>query len=93
MAGIIFSISSNFVLNKYWTFEDRNFTPKRTIIQYCKFMGFSSIGALIQLGMVYQLVDGFSLSYPVALIMAVGTAAFSNFILNKRWTFNETVWS
>lgn len=93
MAGIIFSISSNFVLNKYWTFEDRNFTPKRTVIQYCKFMGFSSIGALIQLGMVYQLVDGFSLSYPVALIMAVGTAAFSNFILNKRWTFNETVWS
>ena len=93
MAGIIFSISSNFVLNKYWTFEDRNFTPKRTVIQYCKFTGFSSIGALIQLGMVYQLVDGFSLSYPVALIMAVGTAAFSNFILNKRWTFNETVWS
>jgi len=91
--GIMFSISSNFVLNKYWTFEDRDFTPKRTAIQYGKFVGFSSIGALVQLGMVYYLVDGFSLSYPIALVLAVGTAAFSNFILNKKWTFKEKVWS
>jgi dolichol-phosphate mannosyltransferase len=91
--GIIFSISSNFILNKYWTFEDRDFTPKRTVIQYGKFTGFSSIGALIQLGMVYYLVDGLSLSYPIALVLAVGTAAFSNFVLNKKWTFKEKVWS
>ena len=91
--GIMFSISSNFVLNKYWTFEDRDFTPKRTAIQYGKFVGFSSIGALVQLGMVYYLVDGFSLSYPIALVLAVGTAAFSNFVLNKKWTFKEKVWS
>ena len=91
--GIAFSITSNFVLNKYWTFEDRDFTPKKTTIQYGKFAGFSSIGALIQLGMVYYLVDGFSLSYPIALVLAVGTAAFSNFVLNKRWTFKEKVWS
>ena len=91
--GIIFSISSNFILNKYWTFEDRDFTPKRTVIQYGKFVGFSSIGALIQLGMVYYLVDGLSLSYPIALVLAVGTAAFSNFVLNKKWTFKEKVWS
>lgn len=91
--GILFSISSNFVLNKYWTFEDKDFSPKRTILQYGKFTGFSSIGALVQLGMVYYLVDGFSLSYPIALVLAVGTAAFSNFVLNKRWTFKERVWS
>jgi len=93
LLGILFSISSNFVLNKYWTFEDRDFSPKRTAIQYGKFAGFSSIGALVQLGMVYYLVDGFSLSYPIALVLAVGTAAFSNFILNKKWTFKERVWS
>ena len=91
--GIVFSISSNFVLNKYWTFEDKDFTPKRTVIQYGKFAGFSSIGALVQLGMVFYLVDGFSLSYPIALVLAVGTAAFSNFVLNKKWTFKEKVWS
>ena len=90
--GIMFSITSNFFLNKYWTFEDRDFAAKKTIIQYGKFAGFSSIGALVQLGMVYYLVDGFSMSYPIALVTAVATAAFSNFILNKKWTFKEKVW-
>lgn len=91
--GIMFSITSNFALNKYWTFEDRDFAPKKTMIQYGKFAGFSSIGALVQLGMVYYLVDEFSLAYPAALVLAVGTAAFSNFVLNKKWTFREKVWS
>lgn len=90
--GIMFSITSNFILNKYWTFEDRDFAVKRTIIQYGKFAGFSSIGALVQLGMVYYLVDEITMSYPIALVSAVATAAFSNFILNKKWTFKEKVW-
>jgi len=91
--GIVFSITSNFILNKYWTFEDRDFAIKRTIMQYGKFSGFSSIGALVQLGIVYYLVDKVSMSYPIALVSAVATAAFSNFILNKKWTFKEKVWS
>ena len=91
--GIMFSITSNFFLNKYWTFEDRDFSKKRTLVQYGKFVGFSSIGALAQLGMVYYLVDELNVSYPISLVLAVGTAAFSNFILNKRWTFKEKVWS
>jgi dolichol-phosphate mannosyltransferase len=93
MMGIAFSITSNFFLNKHWTFEDRDFSTKRTITQYGKFAGFSSIGALVQLGMVYYLVDQLNISYPISLILAVGTAAFSNFILNKKWTFRENVWS
>ena len=91
--GIMFSITSNFFLNKYWTFEDRDFSSKRTLVQYGKFAGFSSIGAIVQLGMVYYLVDGWNLVYPVSLTLAVGVAAFSNFILNKKWTFKEKVWS
>ncbi|QMU55294.1 MAG: glycosyltransferase [Nitrosopumilus sp.] len=93
LMGIMFSITSNFILNKYWTFEDRDFSTKRTLIQYGKFAGFSSIGALVQLGMVYYLVDELSVLYPVSLILAVGIAAFSNFVLNKKWTFKEKVWS
>ena len=93
MIGIALSITSNFVLNKYWTFEDRDFSAKKTLLQYGKFAGFSSIGALVQLGMVFYLVDQSNLSYPFSLILAVGTAAFGNFLLNKKWTFKEKVWS
>ena len=91
--GILFAITSNFFLHKYWTFSDRNFSLKRTIIQYSKFAGFSSVSGLVQIGMVYYFVNEFSLSYPISLLLAVLTAAISNFILNKRWTFNEKVWS
>ena len=91
--GIVASMTTNFVLNKLWTFEDRNFGRKRTILQYGSFVLFSSFGALVQLGMVYSLVDGYGVSYPLALILAVLTASFGNFILNKKWTFKEKIWS
>ena len=91
--GIIASMTTNFVLNKYWTFEDRDFSTKKTFSQYGKFVVFSSLGALVQLGMVFSLVEGSHITYPIALILAVITAAFGNFILNKKWTFKEKLWN
>ncbi len=90
--GIIASITSNFILNKYWTFEDRDFSTKRTLEQYGKFAGFSSLGALLQLFMVFSLVEEYQMMYPIALVIAVLTAAFGNFVLNKKWTFREKIW-
>ena len=87
--GITVSITTNFILNKAWTFSDRDFRIKKTLTQYGKFAMFSSLGALVQLGMVYFLVDSIEISYPLALILAVMTAAFGNFIFNKKWTFKE----
>ena len=92
LIGIIASITTNFLLNKTWTFGDRDFSKKRTLKQYGKFVTFSSLGALVQLGMVFYLVDGYGLSYPVSLIFAVLTAAFGNYVLNKKYTFKEKVW-
>lgn len=90
--GIAVSMSSNFVLNKVWTFEDHDFTSRHTLIQYAKFIGFSLLGALAQLGMVYLLVDHYDVQYPIALVLAVFCAALSNFVLNKKWTFKEKIW-
>ena len=87
--GIIASITTNFILNKTWTFNDRDFRIKKTISQYGKFAMFSSLGALVQLGVVYFLMDNNDIAYPFALIIAVITAAFGNFVLNKKWTFKE----
>jgi len=91
--GIITSITTNFVLNKYWTFEDRDFSTKKTLQQFAKFIGFSSLGALIQLSIVFLLVEENQIMYPLALTLAVFTAAFGNFIFNKRWTFKEKIWN
>ena len=90
--GIIVSITTNFVLNKSWTFEDRDFRPKKTLIQYGKFVFISSLGAFVQLGMIFLLIEEYHVMYPLALLFAVILAAFSNFILNKKWTFKEKLW-
>ncbi len=91
--GIFASITTNFFANKIWTFEDRNFSSKRTTLQYLKFISFSSMGAAVQLGMIYSLVEVYFVAYPIALVLAVLTAAFGNFILNKKWTFKEKLLS
>lgn len=91
VAGILFSITSNFILNKVWTFEDRDFAARKALTQYGLFAGFSALGVLVQLSLVYLLVEQ-GTSYPVALFLAVATASASNFLLNKRWTFKEKIW-
>lgn len=89
--GIAVSMTTNFALNKFWTFRDKDRSPSRVAIQYAKFMGFSSLGAAVQLGMVFSLVEG-GWSHPAALGCGVLTAALGNFLLNKRWTFGERLW-
>jgi dolichol-phosphate mannosyltransferase len=91
--GILLSMTSNFFLNKVWTFEDRIFDHKRTSIQYGMFLGFSSIGALLQLSIVYLLVDGSQVDYALALVVGVIIASIGNFLFNKKWTFKERIWS
>jgi len=38
---------------------------------------------------VFSFVDEYQIKYPNALVLAVVTAAFSNFVLNKKFTFKE----
>ncbi len=91
--GILISMTSNFFLNKIWTFEDRKFNWKGTGIQLGMFMSFSSLGAIVQLLLVYALVENYKMDYPASLILAVAVASVGNFLLNKKWTFKEKIWS
>ena len=90
--GIIISITSNFLLNKIWTFEDRDFSLGHFLRQYLLFVTLCALGALIQLSAVYGLVEYSHIPYPVSLIIAVSIASFSNFLLNKKITFGERIW-
>jgi len=92
MIGIVCSITSNFFLNKAWTFEDRNFSAVHTLKQYGLFVTMSSTGAALQLAILYLLVQSGGMKYEFSLILAVAIASMSNFLLNKKWTFREKVW-
>jgi len=89
--GIILSINSNFFLNKIWTFEDRNFSPRNTLKQYGMFLGLSTVGGVVQLILLYLFVQS-GFQYTASLVLAVAAASVSNFLLNKKWTFREKIW-
>lgn len=93
IAGIVASIATNFVLNKAWTFEDKDFGVRKTISQGVRFALISSMGAAVQLASVYFLVEYYALPYSIALILAVAAASLGNFVLNKTLTFRERLWS
>ena len=57
IGGIIVSNISNFFLNKAWTFEDRDFTPRKTLRQYGLFAAITSGGAGIQLATLHVLLQ------------------------------------
>ena len=90
--GIGVSMTSNFILNKIFTFRDRNFILIHVSRQYAFYIIFSLIGAGIQLLFLYTLVES-GIVYPISLIFGVVLGSFSNFILNKKWTFYEKIWS
>jgi dolichol-phosphate mannosyltransferase len=90
MIGIGISTAFNFFFNKYWTFEDREFSAGSTARQFLSFLGISALGALIQLMLLYILVESGS-AYRLALVFAISIASMSNFALYKKITFRERV--
>ena len=80
------SITSNFILNKFWTFRD-SINSQRTIVMYVKFVSVSLLGMAIQLGTVYLLVESLSVYYMLAALVSISIAGIINFIINRRWTF------
>lgn len=87
--GILFSITTNFFLNKFWTFQEKISTLKKLFMQYSKYCIFSLLGAIIQLSIVFLLVSKFQILYIYGLVIAILIASLSNFILNRKFTFNK----
>ena len=90
--GIVMSVHTNFLLNKIWTFEDRNFTLRHLMRQYFSFLALCAFGAMIQLSLTYIFFEHWHIHYAVSLMLAVCIASMSNFLLNKRITFGEKIW-
>jgi dolichol-phosphate mannosyltransferase len=55
-------------------------------------MALCTLGAVIQLSLVFAFVEYFNIQYAVSLLLAVIIASLSNFLLNKKITFGEKIW-
>jgi len=84
--AIYASITSNFLLNKSWTFRD-TVIKQRSFLMYGKFIGVSLVGMGIQLGFNYMFVEKLSVYYLLAALISIMIASSVNFVLNRRLTF------
>ena len=84
--AIYVSITTNFFLNKTWTFRD-TVIQQPGFLMYGKFIGVSLVGMGIQLGFNYMFVEKLSVYYLLAALMSILIASSVNFILNRRLTF------
>jgi dolichol-phosphate mannosyltransferase len=88
LIGILASLTSNFFLNKLWTFRDRDFSLRRTLKQYGLYFGISSGSIILQLTLVYSFMSlGVQLEW--SLILAIVAASIGNFLLQKNLTFKS----
>jgi dolichol-phosphate mannosyltransferase len=84
------SIITNFILNNYFTFADRN--QRGIKFFFGRLLNFNLIclaGALIQIGVTNLLAVGLGLYDLLSLIIAIAVAMLWNYLLNNWWTWRR----
>jgi len=85
--SFIIAMSSNFILNKVWTFKENiKLGIGKKYLQF----GLVSVSALlVNLFFLYIFTEIFGIYYIISQILAIGIALIINFFGNKIWTFSK----
>ncbi len=86
--SFIIAVVNNFVLNKYWTFQNRDSNIRK---QFIKFMIVSIVGiSLTELFMVFFVYIA-GLWYIISKLFTSLLVLCWNFLANKLWTFKDKI--
>ncbi|MFH1376894.1 MAG: glycosyltransferase family 2 protein [Candidatus Woesearchaeota archaeon] len=87
IASFIVAMTSNFTLNKVWTFKENiKLNVGKKYLQF----GLISVSALlVNLFFLYFFTEILGIYYIVSQILAIGIALIINFLGNKIWTFSK----
>ena len=84
--SFFFAVSSNFILNKYWTFKD--YGRKKILLQYLKYILVNIGGLTVNIIVLTSFISFFGqsplFSQVVGVLMGIGI----NFIGSKIWVFD-----
>jgi putative flippase GtrA len=82
--GFIFAATSNYILNRLWTFQSEN---KQVTNEYLSFMLISLAGLALNNFVIFLLHDKLKLNFYIAKVGAVGVVTLWNFGMNYFFTF------
>ena len=82
--GFICAATSNYILNRTWTFASTN---PHIAEQYLRFIGISVMGLLINNAAIYLFNDRLKLNFYFSKLLAIGIVTFWNFFMNYFFNF------
>lgn len=82
--GFICAATSNYLLNRIWTFESHD---PEIVWQYARFIGISVMGLLINNAAIYLFNDRLKLNFYLSKLLAIGIVTFWNFFMNYFFNF------
>lgn len=82
------SVLNNYFLNKVWTFKEK--LRNKVVKKYAKYFLINVIALLVNLSILYILVEFFYIWYIIAECFAIISAFLINFLGNILWIFRET---
>jgi len=82
--GFILAASSNYLLNRIWTFESQN---KQISVEYVTFFAIALAGLGINNLVLWFLSEKMKIHFYVSKIMATGVVTIWNFGMNFLFTF------
>ncbi len=83
--GFCFAVSCNFLLNRFWTFEN---TISPITGQFAKFLLVSLSGLLINNILLYLLLKKLNRNFYLSKLVVIGLVFFWNYFINLFFTFN-----
>ncbi|MEM1319919.1 MAG: GtrA family protein [Bacteroidota bacterium] len=83
--GFIVAASSNYYLNRVWTFGSLD---QQVLLQYTAFFFISLVGLALNNLIIYLLHSRWPINFYVAKLAAVGLVLVWNFFANYFYTFN-----
>jgi len=82
--GFIVAATTNYLLNRFWTFQSTNSMPA----EYLKFIGISVMGLGLNNVMIYLLTEKMRVNFYFSKLLAIGVVTVWNFLMSYFFTFN-----
>ena len=82
--GFITAASSNYLLNRWWTFHSAN---PDIVREYLSFIGIAMVGLLINNAVLYILHEKAQKHFYLSKLLAIGVVTLWNFFMNYFFTF------
>jgi len=82
--GFTMAASSNYFLNRWWTFHSQN---PHLASEYSRFLFFSIIGLGLNTLVIWALVTRYKRNFYISKLFAIGVVTVWNFFINLAYTF------